>query len=37
MIRLEIKKLQRDINKEAGKISTLPSDEIDKYEFFPSE
>ena len=32
-----MKKLQCDINKEAGKISTLSSDEIDKYEFFPSK
>ena len=34
MIRLEIKKLQYNINREAAKISTLSSEKIDKYEYF---
>ena len=33
MKRLEIKKLQCDINREAAKISILLSDKIDKYEY----
>ena len=34
MIRLGIKKLQYNINREAAKISTLSSEKIDKYEYF---
>ena len=34
MIRLEIKKLQYNINREAAKISALSSEKIDKYEYF---
>ena len=37
MIRLEIKKLQYDINKEAEKISELSSRKIDKYEYITGE
>ena len=37
MIRLEIKKLQYDINKEAEKISELSSRKIDKYEYIAGE
>ena len=33
MIRLEIKKLQYDINREAAKIPALSSGKIDKYEY----
>ena len=33
MIRLEIKKLQYNINKEVAKISALSSGKIDKYEY----
>ena len=33
MVRLEIKKLHYDINREAAKISALPSGKIDKYEY----
>ena len=33
MIRLEIKKLQFDINRKAAEISALSSDKIDKYEY----
>ena len=33
MTRLEMKKLQCDINREATKISALPSGKIDKYEY----
>ena len=36
-IRLEIKKLQYDINKEAGKISALSSGKIDMYEYVTGE
>ena len=36
-IRLEIKKLQYDINREAAKISALSSDKIDKYEYLTGE
>ena len=31
------KKLQYDINREAAKISALPSDKIDKYEYLTGE
>ena len=37
MIRLEMKKLQYDIEREAGKVSALSSDKIDKYEYLTSE
>ena len=37
MIRLEIKKLQYNINREAAKISALPSDRIHKYEYITGE
>ena len=37
MIKLEIKKLQYDINGEAAKISALSSDKIDKYEYLTGE
>ena len=37
MIRLEIKKLQYDINREAAKTSTLSSGEIRKYEYLTGE
>ena len=37
MIRLEIKKLQYDINREAAKISALSSGEICKYEYLTGE
>ena len=37
MIRLEIKKLQYDINREAAKISRLSSRENDKYEYLTGE
>ena len=37
MIRLEIKKLQHDINKEAVKMSALSSGKIDKYEYLTCE
>ena len=37
MIRLEIKKLQYDINRELGKISALSSGKIDKYEYLTGE
>ena len=37
MIRLEIKKLQYDINKEAEKISELSFRKIDKYEYIAGE
>ena len=37
MIRLEIKKLQYDINREAAKISSLSSCKIDKYEYLTGE
>ena len=33
MIRLEIKKIQNDINREAANISALSSGKIDKYEY----
>ena len=33
MIRLEMKKLQYDINREAAEISVLSSGKIDKYEY----
>ena len=36
-IRLEIKKLQIDINREAAKISALSSAKIDKYEYLTGE
>ena len=36
-IRLEIKKLQYDINREAAKISALSSGNIDKYEYLTGE
>ena len=36
-IRLEIKKLQSDINRETAKISALSSDKIDKYECLTGE
>ena len=36
-IRLEIKKLQYDINREAAKISALSSDKFDKYEYLTGE
>ena len=35
--RLEIKKLQYDINRETAKISTLSSGKIDKYEYLTGE
>ena len=37
MIRLEIKKVQYDIAKEAAKISALSLGEIDKYEYLTGE
>ena len=37
MIRLEIKKLQNDMNKEIAKISALSSGKIDKYEYLTGE
>ena len=37
MIRLEIKKLQYNIKREAAKISTLSSGKIDKYEYLTGE
>ena len=37
MIRLEIKKLQYDINREGAKISALSSGEIGKYEYLTGE
>ena len=36
-IRLEIKKLQYDINREAAKLSALSSGKIDKYEYLTGE
>ena len=36
-IKLEIKKLQYDINREAAKISALSSGKIDKYEYLTGE
>ena len=37
MIRLDMKKLRYDINKEAAKISALSSGKIDKYEYLTGE
>ena len=37
MIRLEIKKLQYDINRKAAKISALSSGKIDKYEYLTGD
>ena len=37
MIRLEIEKLQYDINREAAKISALSSGKIDKYEYLTGD
>ena len=37
MIRLEIKKLQYNINREVAKISALSSAKIDKYEYLTGE
>ena len=37
MIRLQIKKLQHEINREAAKISALPSGKIVKYEYLTGE
>ena len=37
MIRLDMRKLQYDINKEAAKISALSSGQIDKYEYVTGE
>ena len=37
MIRLEIKKLQYDINRETAKISALSSGKTDKYEYLTGE
>ena len=37
MIRLRMKKLQYDINREAAKISALSSDKINKYQYLSSE
>ena len=37
MIRLEIKKLQYDVNREAAKISALSSGKINKYEYLTGE
>ena len=37
MIRLEMKKLQYDINREATKISASSSGKTDKYEYFTGE
>ena len=37
MIRLEMKKLQCDINREAAKISALSSGKIDKYQYLTGE
>ena len=37
MIRLEIKKLQYDINREAAKVSVLSSGKIDKYEYLTAQ
>ena len=37
MTKLKIKKLQYDISREALKISALPSDKIDKYEYLRGE
>ena len=37
MIRLEMKKLQCDINRESAKISALSSGKIDKYQYLTGE
>ena len=37
MIRLEMKEIQDDINREAAKISTLSSGKIDNYEYLTCE
>ena len=37
MIRVDIKKIQYDINKETGKVSVLSSGKIDKYEYLTGE
>ena len=37
MIRLEIKKLEYDINREAAKLSALSSGKIGKYEYLTGE
>ena len=37
MIRLKIKKLQYDINREAAKTSVLSSGKINKYEYLKGE
>ena len=37
MIRLETKKVQYNINREAARISALSSGKIDKYEFLTGE
>ena len=37
MIRLDMKKLRYDINKEAAKISALSSGKVDKYEYLTGE
>ena len=37
MIRLKMKKIQYDINREAAKISTLQSGKMDKYEYFTGQ
>ena len=37
MIRLKIKKLQHDINREAAKTSELSSGKINKYEYLKGE
>ena len=37
MIRLKIKKIQYDINREAAKLSALSSGKIDKYDYLTGE
>ena len=37
MIKLEIKKLQHDINREAAKMSALSSGKIDYYQYLTGE
>ena len=37
MMKLEMKKLQYDINREAAKISTLSSGKVYKYQYFTGE
>ena len=37
MMRLDIRKLRYDLEREAAKISALSSGKIDKYEYVPDE